>query len=91
MDTPRKMVAHVLAVDMRADKLKLLVTPPSHEDGYICTRKTSKFLEEFGLQVAINGDGFKYLDQNVFDPEKNCPHGGELVDVNSYALERSRN
>ena len=88
MQTPRKMVAHVLAVDMRAGGLKCLVTPPSHEDGYICTRKTSKFLEEFGLQVAINGDGFKYLDQNVFDPEQNCPHGGELVDVNSYAASR---
>lgn len=88
MQTPRKMVAHVLAVDMRAGGLKGLVTPPSHEDGYICTRKTSKFLEEFGLQVAINGDGFKYLDQNTYDPVENCPHGGELVDVNSYAASR---
>jgi len=88
METPRKMVAHVLAVDMRAGGLKCLVTPPSHEEGYICTRKTSKFLEEFGLQVAINGDGFKYLDQSAFDPEEHCPHGGELVDVNSYAASR---
>jgi GH25 family lysozyme M1 (1,4-beta-N-acetylmuramidase)/uncharacterized protein YgiM (DUF1202 family) len=88
METPRKMVAHVLAIDMRAGGLKCLVTPPSHDDGFICTRKTSKFLEEFSLQVAINGDGFKYLDQNEYDPEEHCPHGGELVDVNSYAASR---
>ena len=86
--TPRKMVAHVLAVDMRAGGLKCLVTPPSHESGLMCTRKTSKFLEEFGLQVAINGDGFKYLDQDTYDPAQYCPDGGEPVKVNSYAASR---
>jgi len=88
METPRKMVAHVLAIDMHADRLKCLVTPPSHESGLMCTRKTSKFLEEFSLQVAINGDGFKYLDQNTYNPEEYCPQGGEPVKVNSYAASR---
>jgi len=88
IDTPRKMVAHVLAIDMHADGLKVLVTPPSHESGLVCTRKTSKFLDEFNLQVAINGDGYKYLDQNTYDPEEYCPHGGEPVKVNSYAASR---
>ncbi len=88
IETPRKMVAHVLAIDMRADGLKCLITPPSHESGLMCTRKTSKFLEEFNLQVAINGDGFKYLDQNTYDPEEYCPNGGEPVKVNSYAASR---
>ncbi|MGB7874263.1 MAG: SH3 domain-containing protein [Anaerolineales bacterium] len=88
MQTPRKMVAHVLAVDMRAHGLKCLITPPSHESGLVCTRRTSKFLEEFNLQVAINGDGFRYLDQNTYDPEEYCPHGGEPVKVNSYAASR---
>ena len=82
------MVAHVLAIDTRADGLKCLVTPPSHDEGFVCTRKTSRFLEEFGLQLAVNGDGFKYLDQNQYDPAQVCPNGGELVDVNSYAASR---
>ena len=82
------MVAHVLAVDMRAGGLKCLITPPSHESGLLCTRKTSAYLEEFSLQVAINGDGFQYLDQDTYDPEQFCPNGGEPVKVNSYAASR---
>jgi len=88
MKTPRRMVAHVLAVDMRAGGLKCLVTPPSHDSGLLCTRKTSTYLEEFALQVAINGDGFQYLDQDTYDPAQYCASGGEPVKVNSYAASR---
>jgi uncharacterized protein YgiM (DUF1202 family)/GH25 family lysozyme M1 (1,4-beta-N-acetylmuramidase) len=88
MQSPRKMVAHVLAVDTRTTGLKSLVTPPSNADGLMCTRKVSQFLTEFGLQVAVNGDGFKYLDQNTYDPQQYCPNGGEPVKVNSYAASR---
>jgi len=88
MQSPRKMVAHVLAIDTRASGLKGLVTPPSNEDGLVCTRRTSTFLQEFGLQLAINGDGFKYLDQDTYDPQVYCPNGGEPVKVNSYAASR---
>ncbi len=88
MKTPRRMVAHVLAIDMRTTGLKCLVTPPSHASGLICTRKTSKFLQDFGLQVAVNGDGFKYLDQDTYNPQQYCPNGGEPVKVNSYAASR---
>lgn len=89
MQTPRKMVAHVLAIDMRADGLKCLVTPPSHESGLICTRKVSQFLAEFSVQLAVNGDGFSYLDQDTYPPDQYCPNGGEPVKVNSYAASRS--
>ncbi|MGD8403461.1 MAG: SH3 domain-containing protein [Anaerolineales bacterium] len=88
MQSPRKMVAHVLAIDTQASGLKGLVTPPSHESGLICTRKTSKFLEEFSLQVAINGDGFSYLDPDEYDPQEYCPNGGDPVKINSYAASR---
>ena len=86
--TPRKMVAHVLAIDTRAGGLKCLVTPPSDNSGLICTRKTSQLIGEFGLQLAINGDGFTYLDQDTYDPAQYCPNGGEPVKVNSYAASR---
>jgi uncharacterized protein YgiM (DUF1202 family)/GH25 family lysozyme M1 (1,4-beta-N-acetylmuramidase) len=88
METPRKMVAHVLAIDTHIAGLKCLVTPPSDESGLICTRKTSKFLEEFGVQVAVNGDGFQYLDQGTYPPGQYCPNGGEPVKVNGYAASR---
>jgi hypothetical protein len=45
-------------------------------------------LEEFGLQLAVNGDGFTYLDQETYDPAQYCPNGGEPVKVNSYAASR---
>ena len=88
MQSPRKMVAHVLAIDTRSVGLKGLVTPPNDETGLICTRTTSQFLTDFALQVAINGDGFKYLDQDTYDPGQYCPNGGEPVKVNSYAASR---
>ncbi|MDK1119532.1 MAG: SH3 domain-containing protein [Anaerolineae bacterium] len=88
---PRKMVAHVLAIDMRANGLKTIVTPPSeNNNNVVCSRKTSKFLDDFGLQLAVNGDGFKYLDQDEFDPGQNCPNGGEPLKVNSYAASRGK-
>jgi len=86
--TPRQMVAHVLRIDTHSSRLKSLVTPPSHESGLVCTRKTSKFLEEFALQVAVNGDGFRYLDPDEYDPLQYCPNGGDPVKINSYAASR---
>ena len=86
MRSPRKMVAHVLSIDMRTDGLKGLVTPPNNKDGVLCARKTSQFLQEFALQLAINGDGFQYLDPD--NPQDYCPNGGEPVKVNSYAASR---
>jgi uncharacterized protein YgiM (DUF1202 family) len=90
IQTPRKMVAHVLSIDTRISGLKCLVTPPSHESGLVCTRKTSRFLDEFKLQAAINGDGFSYLDQDTYDPQQYCPNGGEPVKVNSFAASRGK-
>lgn len=90
IEAPNKMVAHVLAIDTRANGLKSLVTPPSHNSGLICTRRTSQFLDEFELQIAVNGDGFSYLDQDEYDPDDFCPNGGEPVKVNSYAASRGK-
>lgn len=90
LGAPRKMVAHVLAIDTRAGRRKCLVTPPSHKSGLVCSRKTSKFLEEFNLQLAVNGDGFSYLDQGEYDPGQYCPNGGEPLKVNSYAASRGK-
>ncbi|MFZ5819089.1 MAG: SH3 domain-containing protein [Chloroflexota bacterium] len=86
--TPRKFVTHVLAIDMRSNGLQFLVTPPSHSNGTVCTRTTSKFLAEFGMRIAINGDGFDYLDPATYNPDDYCPNGGDPVKVKSYAASR---
>ncbi len=86
--TPRKIVTHVLVVDMQSAGLQFLVTPPSHSSGIVCTRTTSKFLAEFGMRIAVNGDGFDYLDPATYKPSDYCPKGGDPVKVKSYAASR---
>ena len=57
--SPRPMVIHVVQVDLREEGISLLVTPgdPKAEQP-LSARTTSQFLEDFNLQLAVNGDGF---------------------------------
>ena len=56
---PRPMIAHVITVDTKAKGISFLVTPADSKDEMpLKARTTSQFLEEFGVQVAVNGDGF---------------------------------
>jgi exopolysaccharide biosynthesis protein len=75
-------------LDTRASGLGSLVTPPSHSSGIMCATKTSQFLAERGLQVAINGNGFTYLDPNTINPLDYCPNGQDPLKLNSYAASR---
>lgn len=55
---PRPLVIHIVKVDLRQEGLTFLVTPGNPEAELpLSARTTSKFLREFHLQVAINGDG----------------------------------
>jgi hypothetical protein len=76
--TPRPMIAHVIVIDTRDNKIDFLVTPPdSNGELPLNARTTSQFLEEFGLQLAINGDGFDPWWSN--GPADYYPHAGEPV------------
>jgi uncharacterized protein YigE (DUF2233 family) len=56
---PHAMIAHVVIIDRREGDIRFLVTPPDQvEGGAVKARTTSQFLEESGVQIAINGDGF---------------------------------
>jgi hypothetical protein len=56
---PRPMIAHIVVVDTRVPGIEFLVTPPDSEGKKpLKSRTTSQFLEEFDLQIAINGGGF---------------------------------
>jgi len=56
---PRLVIAHVLTIDTKAKGFRFLVTPPDNKDGPpLNARTTSQFLDEFGAQIAVNGDGF---------------------------------
>lgn len=57
--SPRPMVIHLVQVDLRAEGISLLVTPGDPKAELpLSARTTSQFLEEFNLQLAVNGDGF---------------------------------
>ncbi|MGZ9223888.1 MAG: hypothetical protein ACXW4Q_17415, partial [Anaerolineales bacterium] len=56
---PRPMIAHVLEIDTKVNGIEFLVTPPDSEgETPLKARTTSQFLEEYGVQVAVNGDKF---------------------------------
>lgn len=78
---PHSMIAHVLVIDTKATEARFLVTPPSEVDGGTLTaRTTSEFLEEFGVQIAINGDGFfPWWSRSPMDY---YPHSGDAVTPN---------
>ncbi len=56
---PRPMIAHVIEIDTKVKGIGFLVTPPdSQGDQPLKARTTSQFLDEFNVQIAVNGDGF---------------------------------
>lgn len=76
--TPHPMIAHVIVIDTKVNGIGLLVTPPDSNDELpLKARTTSQFLDEFGVQIAINGDGFDPWWSN--GPADYYPHVGEPV------------
>lgn len=80
---PHSMIAHILVIDTKSTKgFQMMVTPPN-EDGTLTARTTSQFLEEFGVQIAINGDGFfPWWSRSPMDY---YPHTGDPVTPNGFA------
>jgi len=75
---PHPMIAHVIVIDRREGSIKFFVTPADQRgDTPLNARTTSEFLDEFGLQVAINGDGFTPWWSHT--PVDFYPHTGDPV------------
>jgi hypothetical protein len=77
-ETPRRMVIHILTADLRTDGIQFLVTPGDPEAELpLEARTTTEFLEEFDLQIAVNGDAFQpWHSRTIFDY---YPHSGDPV------------
>ena len=89
--TPTRLVSHALVVDLRAAAFEFLVTPPLRDkEPFLCTRTTSSFLEKYQLHMAINADGFYYLDPATYHPQKYCADGGEPVKLIGLAASRGK-
>jgi hypothetical protein len=75
---PRPLIAHVLEIDTKVNGIEFLVTPADSEGATpLKARTTSQFLEEFGLQIAINGD--KFYPWWSHSPADFYPHVGDPV------------
>jgi hypothetical protein len=82
---PRLLIAHIITIDLTTPGLKFLVTPG--DPGLklpLSARTTSEFLQEFEVNVAINGDGFTpWHSIGFFDY---YPHPGNGVIPNGTAI-----
>lgn len=87
--TPRLMIAHVIVIDTRTRGLRLLVTPPDENDGPpLRARTTTQFMEDFDVEIAINGDGFNPWWSR--SPADYYPHSGDPVTPNGFAASGGR-
>jgi len=87
---PRPTVMHVITLDMRTPGVRFLVTPPDERgsDLPLRARTTSEFLNEFELQIAINGDGFSPWWSR--SPADYYPHAGDPVRPRGDAASRGK-
>lgn len=75
---PNAIIAHVVVIDTKTKGIQFLVTPPdSRGETPLTARTTSQFLDEFGVQIAINGDGFSPWWSR--SPADYYPHAGDPV------------
>lgn len=80
---PRPLVIHVVSIDLDTPGLQFLVTPGDPTQEYaLMARTTSQFLDEFELQVAVNGDFWTNGPGDYF------PHTGDAVNGTGVAASR---
>jgi GH25 family lysozyme M1 (1,4-beta-N-acetylmuramidase) len=87
ISNPRRNVVHIAVIDLRTKGYEFLVTPTKDPNGIMCTRTTSKFVDDFNVHLAINGDGFYYMDAS-HNAQLLCPNGGDPVKPNGLAASR---
>jgi hypothetical protein len=82
--SPRPMVIHIVSIDLRTEGISAFVTPGDPDRALpLDARTTSQFLDEFSVQIAINGDGFTPWSTNPLAP---YPKPGEPVDPLGLAI-----
>ena len=85
--SPRPLVIHVVKVDLRQPDISFLVTPANQEgETPLRARTTSRFLDDFNLQVAINGSGFTPWRSNTLLDY--YPHTGDPIGPTGLAASK---
>ena len=76
--SPRKMVVHIVKIDISRGSIQPLITPADHPNGDkpYNARTTTEFAKQNKVQLAINGHGFTpWYDYKVIY----FPHSGDQV------------
>lgn len=87
---PRLWIAHIITIDLHTEGIEFLVTSPDFtgkkDEHPLAARTTSEFLDEFGLQIAVNASEFSPWYSNTFLDY--YPHSGDPVAPNGFAASR---
>ena len=84
---PRQIVVHVVEFNLDQPGLEFLVTPAdSNDDHPLKARTTTGFIDEFGVQVAINGSFFYPFHSN--GPFDYYPHVGDPCSPAGFCTSR---
>ncbi len=86
--SPRPNVVHIVTIDLKTPGIRFLVTPGMPiEHHQLPARTTSQFLQEFGVQVAINGNFYYPFSGNILSQ---YPHVGDPVSVYGFAMSQGQ-
>jgi hypothetical protein len=90
LSSPRRLIAHIVTVDLSCKNIEPFVTPPEkgEKDQPLRGRTTLQFANEFGVQVAVNGDGFSpWWSKTLWDY---YPRQGDAVTPNGFAASKGK-
>ncbi len=84
--SPHPVMIHIVTVDLTAPGVRVWVTPGEARaiESEVTARTTSDFLQEFGLQLAINASYFHPFDETT--PWEFYPHAGDRVGAVGQAI-----
>ena len=85
--SPRPNVVHIVTIDVATPGIRFLVTPSTLTDGKLPAKTTSRFLQESGVQVAINGSFFSPFRDKFF---QYYPHDGDPVSVYGFTMSQGQ-
>lgn len=87
---PEPLVMHIVLIDIKQAGVRFLVTPPdvtSEGEHPLKARTTSEFVEDFGVDIAVNGGGFTPWYANGPDY---YPHSGDPVTPIGKTMSKGR-
>jgi hypothetical protein len=85
VEPDKTLIYHIVSIDLTADGIAFQTTPADDIQGFdYGARTTGQFLQEFGVQVAINGDFFD--PWRDYGPLDFYPHVGDGVNARGIAI-----